>query len=267
MRLTYNDKWWYAILSAILLTWFLLILTAWTFHLVLQELYDGRGKQNYLKTYAAAEAWLEEALYLVNTFDYGYHEVRDWTSDILEDDIRTPQVSFEFESKVQEYSWSLDPFDMDIIPLFWRDDTGKYHNITWDFNLAASSDIAWNIIWLEVGVWWSGWFDSSQKKVPKRVLQSKDGIHQFDMSTVELDVFLKQENEADESRKIKFMILINNSTTTQNYILTSTWEYFTLPRHDIVSSGKIGRFTQNIRTEIDNTKYLGLLRYSIFWWQ
>ena len=260
-----SSTWWYAILSALLITGFLLILTAWTFHLVLQELYDGRGKQNYLKAYAAAEAWLEEALYLVNRYDYGYHKNQAWTSDILSDDIRIPQVAFEFESKVQEYSWSLDPFDMDIIPLFWRDSEGKYHNIKWGLQLAVDNDIddkviAWNIIWLKVGVWWNWSFQSETQKVPQRAFDPDSSIQKFVINDDYLENFLK----LDEMR---FMILINNSSITQDYTLTSTWEYFTLPRHDIVSSGKIGRFTQNIRTEIDNTEYLGLLRYSIFWWE
>lgn len=263
MKLIYqkSSRSWYAILSAVLLTGFLLILTAWTFHIVLQELYDGRGQQNYLKAYAAAEAGLEEALYLVNEYDYWYHEIRSWDTSILGDNPKIPEVAFDFESKSKAFTWSLESFDMDIIPLFWRDSDGMYHNIIWDLELVDETDsFAWNIVWLDVGVWWSGAFISSTKQVPRRILNTTTSqLQQFNIETVVLNEFLMQD-------EMRFMIIINNSDNTQQYTLLSWGEYLTLPRHDIVSSGRIGRFTQNIRTELDNTEYLGLLRYSIFWW-
>jgi hypothetical protein len=44
---------------------FLLVLTTSTLNLVLQEMQDGKGRQDYMKAYAGAEGALELALFQI----------------------------------------------------------------------------------------------------------------------------------------------------------------------------------------------------------
>lgn len=255
---------WYAIISAVLIIGFLLILTVWWFQLVLQEVYDGRGKQNYLKAYAAAEAGLELALYEVQEKWYGYYEKKWFSSDIFWDSPRNAQFSYEFSWKVSEHSWSLQTSQIDIIPLFWIDTDGEVYNISWWLELSTDSDsrLAWNIVWEDVWVWGNWQFDSGTKQVDRKWLED---AWNFILTNSLLDDFIATPWE-------KYLFIMNTAETQSweaiEYTLTSSWnnQYFTLPRQDIISSGRIGNFTQNIRIDLDNTEYLWLLRYSIFAW-
>ena len=75
---------------------FLLVLTTGTLNLVLQEMQDGKGKQDYLKASAAAEGSLELAL-LQN---------------------KDPRISYSFEGRVQTHTGKIDAFETEMIPLF-----------------------------------------------------------------------------------------------------------------------------------------------------
>lgn len=259
MRLYSSPKYsWYTILSSILLVWFLLVLTTWSFHLVLQEMYDGRGKQNYLKAYAAAEAWLETALLKVKQEGYGYFEKIDFSSDILWDDTKRAQVSYEFLWKIQSYTGNLGPFWVDIIPLFWIDTAWVLHNLESTLNLNADNSIAWNIVWVEIWVGGNGSFESSSKQVDKKTLEDSGD---FSLQNDTLDAFLGLDEE-------KYIFIINTTNSPLTYNMSSQWSnFFTLPRHDIISSGRVGHYVQNIRTQLDNTEFLWLLRYSIYAWE
>lgn len=258
-RYTSSQKSWYAIISAILLVWFLLVLSAGSFHLVLQEMYDGRGKQNYLKAYAAAEAWLEEALLKVKQEGYGYYEKKDFSPDILWDAIKIAEVAYEFLWKTQSYSGDLEAFGVDIIPLFWIDSDGGVHNLENTLHLATTdSALAWNIVWKDVWVGGNGSFESSMKQVDKKTLEDTGN---FTLTQSNLDAFLGLDEE-------KYIFIVNTSDVSLSYTLNSTWNnFFTLPRHDIISSGRAGNYVQNIRTQLDNTEFLWLLRYSIYAWE
>ncbi len=52
-----NNKW-YSIFIALLVVWFLLILSSWIYKLVFEELKDNRGRGDYLKAFYAAESWI-----------------------------------------------------------------------------------------------------------------------------------------------------------------------------------------------------------------
>ena len=52
----------YSVIAAILMIGFLLVLTTSTLNLVLQEMQDGKGRQDYMKAYAGAEGAMELAL-------------------------------------------------------------------------------------------------------------------------------------------------------------------------------------------------------------
>lgn len=256
---------WYTVITAILVIGFLLVLTVGGFQLVLQELYDGRGKQNYLKAYAAAEAGLELALYKLKEdwLWYGYYEEKAFSSDVFSDTVRQPEYSYEFLWKAQSHTWQLWwvgwawVSQLDIIPLFWISQDGNIYRVTSWLEFQASNDIVWNIVWQDIGVWWSWNFHGGTSIDLKELQQSWN----FHFINSDINSFLATD-------EVKYLFVYNTWQQAQQYNLTSTssTDYFTLPRHDIISSGKVWNFRQNIRTSIDNTEYLWLLRYSIFAW-
>ncbi|MDA9129457.1 hypothetical protein N9J72_03205, partial [Candidatus Gracilibacteria bacterium] len=67
----------YSIITAIMMIGFLLVLTVSTFNLVLQELNDGKGRENYMKAYAGAEGAMELALLQIKQNGYGFFEEKD----------------------------------------------------------------------------------------------------------------------------------------------------------------------------------------------
>lgn len=255
-----HKSWGYVILTALMITGFLLVITVGSFHLVLQEMYDGRGKQNYLKSYAAAEWGLEEALLHIKQKWYGYYQVLDFEEgEILQGDGRkTPQMRYEFFGKTQEHTDTLKPYTLDVIPLFWIDTQGTLYHISQGLTLQANNDVAWNIVASEVGVGGVWRFSSAEKEVDKKTLEE---TWRFSLQSSTLDAFLGTPDE-------KYMFIINNSDVEQTYTLKHVWwnEYFTRPRHRILSTGKVGNYRQNIETQIDNTEFLWKLQYSIFWW-
>jgi len=221
-------------------------------------MYDGRGKQNYLKAYAAAEAWLETALLKVKQEGYGYFEKKDFSSDILWDNIKRAEVSYEFLWKTQRYEGNLESFWVDIIPLFWIGIDWVVHNLKDTLNFSADPDIAWNIVWVDIGVWGSGSFESSSKQIDKKSLEDSGD---FRLQNDRLDAFLSVDEE-------KYIFILNTTDSPLDYSINSQWDnFFTLPRHYIISSGRVGNYVQNIRTELDNTEFIWLLRYSIYAWE
>ena len=74
MQHIYASSGGYTIISAIMMVGFLLVLTTGTLNLVLQELQDSRGQQNYIKAYAAAEGAMELGLYRIKERGYGYDD-------------------------------------------------------------------------------------------------------------------------------------------------------------------------------------------------
>ena len=70
----YNKKWWYSIIMAILMVWFMLVLTSWVFWLILWESKDTKTMEYYLKSYQAAEWWIELALLKAKDSNYSLDE-------------------------------------------------------------------------------------------------------------------------------------------------------------------------------------------------
>lgn len=65
----------YSIILSLVMIGFLLVLTTGTLNLVLQEMQDGKGKQDYLKASAAAEGAMELALSHIKNTGYGYYNI------------------------------------------------------------------------------------------------------------------------------------------------------------------------------------------------
>lgn len=246
------QRWWYSIIAAVLMVGFLLVLTTSTLNLVLQEMQDGKGRQDYIKAYAGAEGALELALFKMKQSGYWYDDDTFQNSEILGVGNKIPKLSYEFESKVTSYSWSLAAYESDIIPLFWLDASwsGSVSSITLD----SEPNIVWNIIAQDSGV--SGlWNFSEWSFVWEKTYNEGLGELQYN-SNVTIWSVLSGED---------YLILYNPSSSDIDYLLSSS-DGFTLPRATISSSAQVWKYTQNLETLVDNTKFLGILKYSIYSW-
>lgn len=244
----------YSIISAVLLVGFLLILTTSTLNLVLQELQDGRGLQWYISAYAGAEWALELALLDMKNKGYGYDDDTFQNKQTLWSGPKYPEISYEFNSKVESYSWSVRPLGIDIIPLFsidtiWRNaiDNIEFEN--------PDGKLVWNLVTQ------SGW---------------TSGIWSFDMLTRVWEKTLNSWSDfvLNSSQRIQdilswedYLIVQNlDGSASSTYTLKGDGWWFTLPRAEVISSAQVWKYQQNLKTVVDNTEFLWVLRYSVYSW-
>lgn len=244
---------WYSIIAAVLMIGFLLVLTTSTLNLVLQEMQDSRGKQDYIKAYAAAEWSLELALLKVKEHGYGYDDDSFESDEILWEWVKIAKISYQFDSKVHSHSWTIAPYGSDIIPLFSIRDDGVVEPAS-NLNLIAGSDVVWNIITENNGVSGLGWFNEFTN-VWQRSRDEITGILSYDSTNTVWSILSWQD----------YLILQNLNAIPSSYDFSST-DGFTLPRAIISSSATVGKYKQNIQTRLDNTEFLGILKYSIYSW-
>jgi len=265
----YSNTQWYSVVVSILMVGFLLVLTSWVFNLVLSELNDNRGRENYLRASAGAEWALELALLSIKDQGYGHYSaientVNDTSVILSKDPLNASnfksndvQISYDMDSKVDSYSGSLDPLGFDIVPLFYLVNNWEEKPVT-DIVLNSSSvEISWNIV--SNNGWIAGQWSFGSNDIAKLKSDTSLGI---EVSDVEIEGFL-----SDTTRSNNYLILFNPSESSEtSYTLNAgnSWEFFTKPRSEIISSARVWKYKQNFRTTVDNTEYLNLLKYSIF---
>jgi len=166
-----NNKW-YSIIIIIIIIGFLLALTWAIYKLVLVELNDNRWRYSYLKaSYASKWAW-ELAMLMIKEKWYWYDQEVVFDkgnpiSDILnyENNKNNPLISYSINSKVSNYTWSIDSLWYDIIPLFYIDDSWSWQILDLELSINDWNEdkLSWNLIsknsWLS-GIWDFSW-DSS----------------------------------------------------------------------------------------------------------
>ncbi len=249
----------YSIIVAITMIGFLLILTTSTLNLVLQEMQDGKGKQDYMKAYAGAEGSLELALLQIKQKWYGYYGSLS-QEKILWNSTKDVALSYDFDGKVSSYSGALSAFGTDIIPLFWIDETSATFSLS-QANLSSSNELVWNIIGIQWGISGTGSFLPATAIGEKKFEEKISGNQDFSfINTTTIESFLG-------SNSGSYMVVYNPTDITQNYTLQWGGDSFTKPRTYIESSAKIGKYTQNLETLVDNTEFLGILKYSIYSWE
>lgn len=241
----------YSIITAILTIGFLLVLTTSTFQLILQEMYDLRGRQDYLKAYAAAEGGLELALLQIKQFWYGIDDDSFQDKTVLSWSTQDATISYEFMSQVSAYSGTLLPNKTEIIPLFWIDSSSTFstlNTIRFQWN-----DIAWNIISEDSWISWKGDF-TQDTSLSQKILDTSDSSFTLDPSQVK-----------DILPQNPYLFLYNPTGVPLSYEIQSS-EGFTRPQALIFSQWKSWNFSQNLRTKVDNTEFLGMLQYSVYSW-
>ena len=253
----YNTSSGYSIIAAVLMIWFLLVLTTSTLNLVLQEMRDWKGRQDYLKAYHGAEWALELALLQIKELGYWYDNLWIFSDEnILWDDILSPIVSYDFDSATLLYTWSLLPWESEIIPLFWISDawvTSSISDMTFDIE---SWNLSWNLIWKKEGISGIESFNSWDPKLFKTIEDTLDGNKKFILDSQDIGVFLS-------SNTWSYLTVFNSSSFESTFTVGST-SSFTKPIARISSSAKVWKYKQNLETSLDNTEFLGILKYSIY---
>ena len=280
-----NNNKWYSIIISLLMVGFLLVLTTWIFDLVLREMYDNRGIWNYIKAFAWAESWQELALLKIKEKWYGIYDKIDhdidtkiWSGTTDESIVlsQNPRdisqfkksndvfISYDLRSKVDDYKWKLKPLWYDIIPLFYEDDetwiihkVSEIDNFSIDIGfLWVPEDLVWNVISEESGISWTtdnlSWFIKTvDTNNHLYYSDTADSINNFLSTTI--------------SEKNYLILFNSNKDHDLSYSLKSDQtKPFTKPKTEIISSGQIWNYKQNLRTNINNTEYLNILKYSIY---
>lgn len=250
---------WYSIIAAVMMIGFLLVLTTSTLNLVLQEMQDGKGRQDYLKAFAGAEGSMELALLQIKEYGYWYFDVKTGI-DTLSDSSRSIDLRYSFDTKVSSYNWKLRSYETEIIPLFYIDSLWQYS--VSDVELTVPwLNIIWNIVWSNGGVSGQGSFNATSS-INNKVIDDSLWNQDFDVQSVTVENFLL-------SNPASYLVLYNAdaSGTVSDYELKSiSGDSFSKPISTVVSTAKIGKYSQNLKTQIDNTEFLGILRYSIYSW-
>lgn len=252
----------YSVIIALFVMSFLLVLTTWVFRLVLSELTLNRWEQWYIQAYAGATSARELALLHIKQNGYGDYDFIEHSvnnrSVVLSEKNRDNFalnkdvfISYDLWYRVDSYKWSVSSFWYDIIPLF--SDDISVSDIDLDITSWDGDTLVWNILWDNSGL--AGlWSFDGNTKAKSRTL---DGIN-IDFWKPTIKEFLSREDNY-------YLIIFNSGNDIIDYTLESApWEYFTLPRTQIISSAQVGEYRQNLQTNFDNTEFLGILRYSIF---
>lgn len=255
---------WYSVILAILMVWFMLVLTSWVFLLVLSENKDTKSMEYYLKSFAWAEGSIEVALLKAKKYNYSYSEELTKLMPISKVLFREGEsynynkdvfITYNLDSTASEInSKNLESWKFDIIPLFYYDINWSYKKVK-NIKLEwVNSEIVWNIVWENSWITWLGNFTNVSEWNYKTI-----SWNDISYSKSKIWDFL---NNSDKN----YLILHNTSWDTVNYNLISlnSWEYITKEASYIVWSWEVWWYKQNLRVKINNSEYLNLLKYSIF---
>ncbi len=264
-----KDNKWYSVFIALLMVWFLLILSSWVYKLVFDELKDNRGRWDYIKSYYAAESWIEWALLNIKDFGYAYFdEIKDDVNErsivLSENPIdktkinknKDSLISYLIDTKTNYYSGILLPWEHVIVPLYFINNKWIQHdskNIQMRVDSYPDS-IVWNIVGENFWISSIGEFNNMTNGNYKYI---ETGSLKFSEKTVGEFLWTSLNN---------YLILFNSHPSEPlNYTLSSTWDnFFTKPIGEVYASWEVGSYKQNIRVSLDNTAYLNILKYSIF---
>lgn len=279
MKNTHNT-WWFTLLLILWVIGFLLVLLTGVFKIVLLELQDTKDMDYYIKAKSASEAGEEIAMLQLKKHGFWYDWEIDstdktgksiilsWNPDDWSQFHQNKDVIFWYtiDSKTDSYAWSIEASDFIVIPLFYKEDTetgdtmiGGTKQPILTINSSNKSDFAWNIIWEEWGI--SGtWEFNKDTSVKNKKISDPDslGRQKFTLENTNVASFL---SESDTN----YLTILNTWGTPISYSLTTNdRESFTKPVTTVYSSAKIGEIKQNIKLEIDNSKYFDVLKYSIY---
>jgi hypothetical protein len=239
-------------------------------NLVLREMNDNRGEAKYLQSYSAAEWAMELALLQIKNKWYWIYDKIELDESSLDskllrndkDNKKEVLLWYDLNSKTKSYIWNLKSFEQAVIPLFYINDDieEKIKNMKLKIKDFWVNDdntkMAWNIV---SEYWdWIGW-NSEIDAYTKWNWRDKVWwfIWNININWSWNDDFLNKYNK-------NYLIIINlDPNSNLKYNLTSS-DSFTKPISKIVSKARIGNYRQNLETTLDNTKFLSILKYSVY---
>lgn len=247
-----ND--WYSVVLALLMTSFIIILVAWVFKLILENMYDTRWMEDYLKAYSRAEWSMELALKKVKDNNYWYEEhifPGLWIKKISEvfGDNKKTLIWYDINSTS---SWIFDKLlnsnNYAIYPLISLSKP-KLDIKSWDAN-----SLVWNIIGNNWGISWTWRFNYNLSKEAKNINWSNNFV--YETKTIENFLLTSTDN---------YLVLYNAWNTNLTYDLKSDnpREKFATENINIVSIWKVWNYKQNLNVDLNIANNLNLLKYSI----
>ncbi|MDD2907958.1 MAG: hypothetical protein PHH98_04925 [Candidatus Gracilibacteria bacterium] len=267
MKKIYINKSGYSVILSILLIGFLMVLSIGILRLILNEMNSNSAMGDYIKAYAGAESAQELALLDIKNKGYGYdYKIEDdvnnksvlISENPLNKSLYHPKkdvlISYFNNGKVNNYDGELSPLGYDIIPLFYIDDSGekKVNDISITVSIGDSDDLSWNVVGKNDGISGIGTNLTGTKKL---------------LTTSGFTIEDKTIGEFLSGSDTNYLVLFNAGNTNNisyNIKSTNSLEFFTKPRLDIISTGEVGSYKQNLKTTVDNTKFLNILKYSIY---
>lgn len=249
---------WFSVILAILMTWFMLVLTAGVFLLILWENKDTKELEYYFKSQAWAEWWLEIAMLKAKNNNYSHSEKNNDPNLLCKDKDNCNHKDTIIDYKiVSTWTWVINKFlesyEFAIIPLFSKDNSWSIINAK-DIELSwIDWDLVWNIIWKDSWITWTWSFDVWKYWNFRRLVWWN-----ADYEKTKIWDFLNTSIE-------NYLILHNTSNSWVYYNVESKdWKEITLDNTYILSSWEIMWFKQNIQTFINTSEYLNLLKYSVY---
>lgn len=277
-----------------MITAFLVVLSAGILTLVIQESKNTRLVSNSISTYAWSEWMVEYALLKIKNHSEWFADKIDFNNDYdanilavnqdkpVNKDIKS---SYEINNNAKIYSWAIISWEFEIIPLYYDnwviiDGNAKNPNIwssniikTSSFKLTWDSDFVWNIIWNDsswktfwmVGTWsniisiWA-WYSVISDEWKMKTIEENSALPD---STKIIKLNIKKISDFLSEYGDNYLIVYNNSNKNLNYNIVSN-EWFSLPKLEIIASAKIGNYKKNILFSENKSKYMDMLKYSVF---
>lgn len=264
---TSNNSW-YSVILAILMVWFMLILTVGVFSLILGESKDTKAFENYFKAISWAEWSLELAMLKAKQYNYSYsdiitNDINDLSvilsSDFLDkskfNSVKDVLISYELNATSQDIiDKKIQKYTFDIIPLFFYDINWVYKKVKNISLFWVNNNVVWNIVWENSWISWV-WDFTNISSGNYKIIYSWNIV----FSQKSIGDFL---NDSEKN----YLIIHNLSSNDINYTLSSLnpWEFLTNEVNYIIWTGEIWWYKQNLRVKINTSQYLNLLKYSIF---
>ncbi|MGE4444159.1 MAG: hypothetical protein AB7E37_04170 [Candidatus Altimarinota bacterium] len=260
-----NNKSGYSVILSILMVGFMLVLTSGVFMLVLSENKDTKAMEYYLKAFAGAEGSIEIALLKAKKYNYSYSETLTTSQPLSKALFRDNElynftkdvfISFDLDATGGEImDKELESGKFEIIPLFYYDQAGNLKKVT-QIQLSGVNEIVWNIIGETSGISGVGNFTNTTQGNYKTL-----GAQGVSYTQKKIGDFLEV-----SSNQHNYLILHNTSNDTVKYNLKSlkSGEYLTKETSEIIGTGEVGGYKQNLKVSVNSSEYLNLLKYSIF---
>jgi len=275
-----NNKSWFSVVVAILVSAFLIVISMWVLDLILGEQRITRTVSDTISTYAWAEGSLELALlWIMNHREGFFHSLdisqkTDKNVNILAKDpehlieMKEQRIGYDMETQSKNYTGTALKDEFVIIPLFFDKDneinkpSTKNMEKTTGLDVVIGNDVIWNIIGNNtegdtLGLVGIGRINGSTTGKMKQVGVTNDneGNKIGYSPTKWVSEFMIENSD-------NYLILYSNAPIFDYTIRSNNG--FSLPKISVTASSQIDNFKQNILFVEDKSRIFDALKYSVF---